>query len=381
MNRRALANLDAEAEWAGRRPRLSEAAREAAGVLGGLLRALLDEGDELVVSPAPAARPLWPAIEGLPPVRMTVRSDGPFHLAWAETERAQRCGRPRAAPPVEESRRARLLGAPRAAWPIARRVNDRLFALELERRLGRPTAGTVVRTAEEALAFARDRRTAEDAAAVRLKARFSAAGRGVLRVEPEADLDRVRRFLDRHGPAVAEVEHRRSEDFGIVGIVDEEEVTLFDPHRLLVDGRGRFAGVEVPLAVTSRPARPFERVEIEQVGRWVGEQLRAGGFRGPFGLDAYRYRTASGEEALRPLVEINGRFTMAHVAWVLSERLRAPEGADRLALRIGPSPPPPGRTVLAASGLRGGTAAWIEWGRREPSVGGAREERSPLGGR
>lgn len=42
----------------------------------------------------------------------------------------------------------------------------------------------------------------------------------------------------------------------------------------------------------------------------VGRALAAHGYRGPFGIDAYRHRVPGGGEVLNPLSEINARFTM-----------------------------------------------------------------------
>jgi hypothetical protein len=42
-------------------------------------------------------------------------------------------------------------------------------------------------------------------------------------------------------------------------------------------------------------------------------ELRGAGFLGPIGIDAFVYRTAQGECRLKPIVEINPRYTMGRL--------------------------------------------------------------------
>ena len=48
---------------------------------------------------------------------------------------------------------------------------------------------------------------------------------------------------------------------------------------------------------------------LEQAVAAAGAALADAGYFGPFGIDAFRHRTARGE-VLNPLSEINARFTM-----------------------------------------------------------------------
>ena len=50
---------------------------------------------------------------------------------------------------------------------------------------------------------------------------------------------------------------------------------------------------------------------LEEAAARAGEALARAGYHGPFGIDAFRYRSAPGApERLNPLSEINARFTM-----------------------------------------------------------------------
>ena len=48
------------------------------------------------------------------------------------------------------------------------------------------------------------------------------------------------------------------------------------------------------------------------------------GFRGPCGTDAFSYRNADGQERLRPVVELNARFTTGIIALGLLKRATLP---------------------------------------------------------
>jgi uncharacterized ferritin-like protein (DUF455 family) len=58
-----------------------------------------------------------------------------------------------------------------------------------------------------------------------------------------------------------------------------------------------------------------------EVPRKIEPLLEAAGYRGPIGLDAFVYRTPSGEFALRPIVEMNPRYTMGRLTWELMRRV------------------------------------------------------------
>jgi hypothetical protein len=53
----------------------------------------------------------------------------------------------------------------------------------------------------------------------------------------------------------------------------------------------------------------------------VAHALREAGYRGPFGIDAFRWRDAAGAVHLHPLCEINARLTFAHIAHALGRNL------------------------------------------------------------
>lgn len=274
-------NLDAEARWAG-------------GALPAKLAARVSPFAALLAFLAPADQPveIWaPA-----PV-------DPSRLRFAATMHA-------GTPPSAD-----LMWAE----PGAKHVNDRRFALALAQRLGCALPGARVIASPDDIDLA---------GPWVAKAPWTTAGRdrcfGTGRELPPE----LARLLAAHGELVVEPWLDRTADFAICG---DTEGRLLPPHRLITSERGTFRGI----ALGEGPA------ELIDVARAVGDALRAAGYRGPFGVDAFVH--AGG---LHPLCEINARHTFGHVAHALARR----RGAKTLGL--GPHAPP-GATVLVDG------AAWI----------------------
>jgi hypothetical protein len=157
-----------------------------------------------------------------------------------------------------------------------------------------------------------------------LKPRFGSSGRGrVAGVEGRADAPSLRGALARlaaRGGAILEPWLARRLDLAAHLWVDPAggilllgtAVQLTTPaglpvgHRGLVDSRGRVSsGTSYDEALREAAAR-------------LAADAAAEGFFGPCGLDAFAFEGAAGETVLRPVVELNARFTMGLVAlgWV-----------------------------------------------------------------
>jgi hypothetical protein len=66
---------------------------------------------------------------------------------------------------------------------------------------------------------------------------------------------------------------------------------------------------------------------LNTVAMQIGTAMRAAGFSGPAGVDAFVYRDANNDLRLKPIVEVNPRFTMGHVALRLTRRVAHGRGA------------------------------------------------------
>ena len=174
---------------------------------------------------------------------------------------------------------------------------------------------------------------------------YSAAGQGMIRFNPgEKPPDENRRgwlentlgsvgevlvdpWLDRQLDFSVLLEIRGADDFSVKGIT-----------RFFADERGQYRGHLVGSALKGLPfgadaALMQERGEDQPLALWQGlkksgqlvaAMLAAGGYRGPAGIDMFIYRAFDGEQPvwyLRPLCEVNARFTMGHVALALHKKV------------------------------------------------------------
>lgn len=87
---------------------------------------------------------------------------------------------------------------------------------------------------------------------------------------------------------------------------------------------------------------------LAAVAQHVGEHLAAAGYVGPAGVDHLVYRGADGQSRLHPLLEVNARLTMGHVAHALRRRL--------VQGRVGVI-----RHVSRAAVERSTGLEWVEW--------------------
>ena len=365
--RRILANLDFEEELRGRfgpggpARALSAAARRAAAEAALGLQVFARDGDRLWL-PGPAgpgtggaggpegAEP--PAglaevvlesgpLEGLPPARRI--------LAWGEGPRlaALRARWGAEAPlsglgPGEDGRRALTEPLHEAVWQVpppppevVARVAHRGFCLDLARELHVALPGArMVSDPAELEAWLAAGGAAAGAGRWVAKAPWSAAGRERYLGSSPADLReaavrrRLERLLERHGGLVAEPWVERTADFGCAGLVASGGVRLASVHRQEVDRAGRFRGFPPlpPAGGGSGPEGgllPAERDLLESTFHAAAERLRAAGYAGPFGLDAFRWRPPAGGEAFHPACELNPRLTFGLVARAAAERARA----------------------------------------------------------
>jgi hypothetical protein len=182
------------------------------------------------------------------------------------------------------------------------------------------------------------------------KAMICAAGRDRVRRRGGVDAAtrvRLARLLARGGALLVEPWLERVVDLGQPGeIGNDGEVTLAPPHRLICDEGGGFRGIGIGDAQAGEHAG-----DLATAGRAAGAALARLGYRGKFVVDAFVHRTARGL-ALRPVVEINARWTFGWIARAWAERL----GPG--VLEIGRGAPPADATPLLLPG-DDPTSAWF----------------------
>jgi len=245
--------------------------------------------DDLCLDPDPSAPP-GALTDPLGAPREPPR-EAPLGAAWCPTpsalRRLARAG-------------ARLLPSP--GLEVLRRVIHRRFYLELGG--GAPGARFVSDEAELSATLAEIR------GPWLFKRAYGFAGRGQRRIgsAPPAD---DRRWLGdglRQGGLVAEPWLELTLELSLHGLLDE---------------RGRVALGHVCVQQTdahrawlaTRRAEPDELepghvAALRERAEAVAAALSLAGYFGPFGIDAYLYRSSSGGLALNPLGELNARYTM-----------------------------------------------------------------------
>lgn len=307
MSRRILANLLAEDELTGRWKSPPRTVLETVARMAPLLRVFAREEDHLW-SPAPG-----PGLESGPLRDLPPADDV---LAWCETPSALRHrGGPRLPSAIDWNTPLHdlLWQLPTPSPAVVARVHHRAFHLRVAESLGCALPGA--RTVESLSDLPRDAPPSWV-----LKAPLSASGRaryierhGPALTDPKARRT-VERLFDQHGPLLFEPWMDRTEDFGVSALLGPE-LKIVGIHAQKVDRKGQFAEIDLhPDLSTQDRNRLLETTEA------VADHLRGAGYVGPFGIDAWRYRTNAGV-VLHPLGEINARMTFGLVAWARRERL------------------------------------------------------------
>lgn len=195
---------------------------------------------------------------------------------------------------------------------VARRVNSRRFKFALERQLGVELEGSAVAETPEELAAAIARLNAERG--WMLKGEFGGAGREV-------------RFAagSLSGADVAWAKNRFRR--GLVVTVEPRLDCVEEAGMQFHIGRSGEVSFEAVTPLMSRPsggylgnrfdddsALPASWADAIGVGGRVAEAVAAEGYFGPLGIDAMRYRAADGTICVRPLQDLNARYTMGRIA-------------------------------------------------------------------
>ena len=191
------------------------------------------------------------------------------------------------------------------------------------------TAGIAVQTLEATLAAIAAIR-ARGHHRVVIKEALGLAGQNAIRLwEPEL-LDAQRRWLtnavENRRALVVEPWLERAQDFSVQLEMTRDGLKLCGYTGLINDHRGQFQGNwaapnfarRIPAVVTAlfpEPADISSRMQrlYADFFALLETELRAADFLGPLGIDAFVYRTASGQIRLKPVVEINPRYTMGRL--------------------------------------------------------------------
>jgi hypothetical protein len=295
LKRAWFLNFDADAELAdpsARTPSRAGAAR--ARALVDHVRGLLGPGDVVLPDGLDAAP----------------RADGCAGRAWCPTPRA-----------LAAFARAGALPPPAPPVAVLRRVNHRGFSSVLGRALPR------ARWIED--------RAALDAALAEpsptglwlLRRPFGFAGRGRLRLDPARRDAVTERWIEATLAAGEGLEAapwvERAGDFALHGhLAADGALALGAPTAQRCDDTGAWLASVVAQASDLSPA---ERGALHRAAEEAAAALRAAGYFGPFGVDAFRYRDGAGALGFEPRCEINARYSMG---WAVGMGDRRPDQGD-----------------------------------------------------
>lgn len=280
-----LFNLDAELELARAGGPYQTPLRVAQALAPMLERAgaLMSPGDESLDPLRPPRR--------APATPSAGSGQRPLGVAW--------CPTPSALARLERAG-AELPPSPRVE--VLRRVNHRRFALDLGG--GAPGARFVSDDAELVQALA------EPWGAWLFKRAYGFAGRGQRRIIGAPSADDRRWLADslRLGGFVAEPWLELVREVGIHGLIDASGRLVRG--RVCVQETNEYRAWVSTRPATAEDLSPAQAAQLSTRAEGVASALIDAGYFGPFGLDAYFFRTRSGTIELNPLSELNARYSM-----------------------------------------------------------------------
>jgi len=233
---------------------------------------------------------------------------------------------------------------------VVKRINSRLYRWELESQLGVAVSNSTVLTSiEQVLQHIEQFGANSPHAGWVLKANFGMSGRerqlGRGSVVPVAVLNWGKRRLQQSGALVFEPWLERIAEAGLqVQIPRTGEPFLVGVLPLLTDPTGTYRGSQIQCCDANVSTWDF----AVEIALRVAREVQRTGYFGPLGIDAMQYRDMEGMPRVRPLQDLNARYTMGRLGlglrrFIESGRNYAWIHDDRL---LPPSPSPGSPTTL-----------------------------------
>jgi hypothetical protein len=214
-----------------------------------------------------------------------------------------------------------------------RAANSRRLSSELERewRVGLPFSG-------EATSFEQIERyiaLQDKGARWVIKAEFGMSGRERLLgsgIPVGADRSWIEKRLAGNGVVFFEPWITKISEVGIqIDIPREGEPQLLEVVPMIADDRGQYSGSRLPSLVTEQThivLRPSDWGLAIDVALQAARRIQSLGYFGPLGIDAMQYRDENEQLHIRPLQDINARWTMGRLSLGFRKLLKPRESAE-----------------------------------------------------
>ncbi len=173
-----------------------------------------------------------------------------------------------------------------------------------------------------------------------LKRAFSTAGSGMIRVNTE-DSDGLSPLplsdrVSSEGGLLVEPAHQRVFDFSVQYQIESGVARRIGLVEQIISPKGAYrgsicqikfckdldSGLAQFLMSDALPHYEDGSPLNQDLGKWASSR----GYEGPLGIDAYVYRSPSGKLSLRPICEVNPRYTMGRIAHELRRKISPGHG-------------------------------------------------------
>ncbi len=209
-------------------------------------------------------------------------------------------------------------------WLIEHPESERFFG-------GREIVGITLR--DETAVYAEIDRLLSIGHSIMIKAPYGTSGMQVKEIRQPADLSEririwIKNILFKQRGIVVERYLDPLVDLSVQLEIGPEKIQIFSARQMITGNhheyRGAYLGKKPP-GLNSEYQRFFHEAlsTWQEFLRYVGGRLREEGYQGPTGVDALLWRENNGSIRIKPLIEVNPRWTMGRVALEL-EKLLAP---------------------------------------------------------
>ncbi|NLD92580.1 MAG: hypothetical protein GX639_07925 [Fibrobacter sp.] len=206
---------------------------------------------------------------------------------------------------------------------IISRINNRKFCHELGLHYGLGVEGSCFCSTIDD--FNRFRQSSDLTYPLVIKPAFGGSGFGFKRLVSEADFsdsyELVKEYC-RHGGFVIERWCNRICDLSTNCLIHQDGTVEYVRYqRLFSNSFGAFFGIYCGPA---DPVLDKWKSGLQHASSIVISEMIKAGYYGPAGFDSFVYDTGYGYQRLAPIIEINGRYVMSHIARSVRSRI-APE--------------------------------------------------------